>query len=682
MTGAPIGRPGRMARRTRRSILPGVLRVTILLVLALPVAVRAAVRERPADLTDLTLEQLLQIEVITGASKYEQKVTAAPASITVVTADEIRAFGYRTLAEILQSVRGFYVRDDRNYAFVGVRGFGRLGDYNTRVLLMVDGHRLNEDIFDGLYVGTEGPLDVDLIERIEVIRGPGSSLYGTNALLAVVNVVTRSGQGLGGFEASASLGSYRSREGRLSYGGKLPGGADLLLSGSRYRSGGQNLFFPEFDDPATHDGVAADSDRDRYYRLFGKLAIGRVRVQAAHSSRVKSVPTASFGTIFNDGRELTVDSHSYLDVTYERPFAGESEFTQRIYVDRYYYHGDYPFDYPPVTLFKDFTWGYWLGTETRLDWRISKKRRLVAGLEYRDHIRQDILNYDQDPFFLYLDERRSTWDGAIYVQNELALSGKWTLDLGVRHDRYETFGGTTNPRAAVIYSPSRHTTLKMLYGEAFRAPNAYEAFYPQGASAFKPNPGLRPETVRTVELVLERYWRSARLAGTAFRSAMSDLVSLKTDPGDGLFFFDNDRGVRTIGAEIELDWRWSGGRSLRFSHTWQASDDLLTEGTPVNSPRNLAKLNLVLPLGGPKLSAGIETQYSSRRKTLFGDGAAPFWVTNLTFVSRGLPGGLEVSVGAFNLFDRRYGEPGSEEHIQDTIEQNGRNLRTRLTFRF
>lgn len=660
----------------------GILLSILLPILAPPVATPTEAGEASPRLTDLTLEELLQVEVVSGASKYEQKVTEAPASVTVVTSDEIGAFGYRTLAEILQSVRGFFVRDDRNYTYVGVRGFGRVGDYNTRVLLLIDGHRVNEDIFDGMYVGTEAVLDVDLIERVEVIRGPGSALYGTNALLAVVNIVTRSGGSRDGFEASALAGSYGSREGRFGYGRKLAGGADVLFSGSRYSSGGQDLFFSEFDSPATNDGIAEDNDRDSYYRLFGKVAFKNLRVEAGHSSRLKGVPTASFGTIFNDGREETRDSHSYLDVLYQRQLGGSGELTQRLYADRYYYHGHYPYDYPPVTVFKDFSWGYWLGTETRLVTRVSDKHRLMAGIEYRDHIRQDLLNYDQDPYLLYLDERRSSWDGAVYVQDEFSPSSKWTLDLGLRYDRYELTGGSTNPRIAVIHSLSRKTTLKGLYGQAFRAPNAYELFYPQGASTFKPNPGLQPETVRTVEVILEHYWRKARLAGSVFRSAMSDLVTLKTDPLDGLFFFANDLGVRTIGAELELDWKWSGGRSLRFSHAWQSSDDLLTDAVLVNSPKNLSKLNLVLPLPGRRLTAAVETQYSSARKTVSGNAAAPFWLANLNLVSRDLPGGIEVSVGVFNLFDREYGEPGSEEHVQDQIMQNGRSLRGRLTWRF
>ena len=138
-----------------------------------------------------------------------------------MTADEIKKFGYRTLGDILRSVRGFYVTYDRNYSYVGVRGFSRPSDYNTRLLLLIDGHRLNENLYDSVYVGTEAVLDVDLIERVEIIRGPSSSLYGSNAFFAVINIITKSGRDLQGVEGSAEAGSFHTYKGRLSAGRTL-----------------------------------------------------------------------------------------------------------------------------------------------------------------------------------------------------------------------------------------------------------------------------------------------------------------------------------------------------------------------------------------------------------------------------------------------------------------------------
>jgi outer membrane receptor for ferrienterochelin and colicin len=166
-----------------------VLSLFLLAIAFLIFPTNARAQNKPPDLTNESIEDLMNIEVY-SASKHMQSVSDAPASVTVVTADQIQKYGYRTLADILQSVRGFYMTSDRDYSFVGVRGFGRLGDSNNRILVLIDGHRINDNVFGEPYLGTEFLVDVDLIERVEIIRGPSSSLYGADAFFAVINVIT------------------------------------------------------------------------------------------------------------------------------------------------------------------------------------------------------------------------------------------------------------------------------------------------------------------------------------------------------------------------------------------------------------------------------------------------------------------------------------------------------------
>src|SRR5882672_8310842 len=125
------------------------------------------------SLMGMSLDQLLDVRVdkVYGASKYEQNISQAPSSVSIVTSDEIKKQGHRTLAEVLRSVRGLFITDDRAYSYLGIRGFGRPSDYNSRVLLLVDGHRMNDNIFDSVLLGTEGVIDIELIERVEIIRG-------------------------------------------------------------------------------------------------------------------------------------------------------------------------------------------------------------------------------------------------------------------------------------------------------------------------------------------------------------------------------------------------------------------------------------------------------------------------------------------------------------------------------
>jgi outer membrane receptor for ferrienterochelin and colicins len=147
------------------------------------------------SLLDMSLEDLMLIDIdsVYGASGFKQKVTEGPASVTIIISEEIQRYGYRTLANILRNVQGFYVSYDRNYSYLGERGFGLPGQYNNSIALLVDGHRLNDNIYDGALIGTEFPIDVDLIDRVEVIRGPNSSLYVASAFLGVVNIITKQG---------------------------------------------------------------------------------------------------------------------------------------------------------------------------------------------------------------------------------------------------------------------------------------------------------------------------------------------------------------------------------------------------------------------------------------------------------------------------------------------------------
>jgi len=152
----------------------------------------------------------VSIQKVYGASKYEQNTTQAPASVSIVTADEIRKYGYRTLADVLRGMRGLYVSDDRNYSYLGVRGFLRPGDYNTRVLVLVDGHRINENIYDARLLRARWHRRRRPDRARRVHPRASSSIYGSSAFFGVINVITRSAADIRGVNVSAEAGSFGS----------------------------------------------------------------------------------------------------------------------------------------------------------------------------------------------------------------------------------------------------------------------------------------------------------------------------------------------------------------------------------------------------------------------------------------------------------------------------------------
>lgn len=643
------------------------------------------------DPADLTIDELFEarVEKVYSASKYEQKVTQAPASVTIVSRNDIEKFGYRNLADVLRGARGIYVTYERNYSNLGLRGFGRPGDFNTRVLLLVDGHRMNDNLYDSALVGTEAILDVDLIERVEIIRGPSSSIYGNSAFFGAFNVVTRSAADIDGVEVSAEGGSFETFKERITFGRKLKNGLELVLSGTRFDTEGQKrLYFPEFDTPANNHGVAEDSDAEQAGQFFGSLRYHEWTFSIAHSRREKQVPTASFGTVFNDGREKTTDRRTYADLKYQHTFTKGAELLGRLYYDHYGYRANYPYDFagpggPPfLVLTHDDHAGEGAGAELQVTHLLRGRHTLVWGGEYRRDLRLFQSSFTEDPrTYSFLDDRQG-WSSGLYTQGEFLLRDDFRLNAGLRYDHHNSFGGTLNPRLGLIYNLKADTTLKLLYGRAYRAPNAYELFL-ESPYFSKANPGLSPEIINTYEVVYERYLpKNLRLSVSGYHFEVKDLLSQEFDPADGLFVFQNIGKVTGQGAEIELEGEYDRGRIVRVSYALQRAEDRRMGQEPNNSPRHLVKANLVLPLHGDALHAGFELQYTSSLKTIAARRTPAFLIANATLFSRKLAQGLDASVSIYNLFDKDYSYPGSTGHRQDAIPQDGRSFRIKLAYGF
>ena len=211
--------------------------------------------------------------------------------------------------------------------------------------MLVNGHRVNDSVYDQAPIGADFGVDVALFDRVEIISGPASSLYGTSAFFAVVNVITRSGASLAGISVEIDAGTLGTAMARISGGKRFANGVDLIVSGTLDRVGGDNrLYFPAFDTPTTNSGVAEDLDAERIGDVYGRLTVGDFAFMAAVGRRSKFVPTASFGTIFNEQitPERTTDQHAMITGEYNRTF-GATHVAFDAGFDRYDYNGVYPF---------------------------------------------------------------------------------------------------------------------------------------------------------------------------------------------------------------------------------------------------------------------------------------------------------------------------------------------------
>lgn len=643
-----------------------------------------------ASLKSLSFEQLLKVNIPTvyGASKHDQKITEAPSDVTIITREEIQKFGYRTLAEILRSVRDFYVTYDRDYGYIGVRGFNRPGDFGGRILLLVDGHRLNEPIFDSAFNMTDFILDVDVIERVEIIRGPGSSLYGDNAFFAVINVITRKAADVKGLEVSGAGGSFESFKERVTFGHVFSSGLEVFMTGSLLQSeGNRRLYYKEFNQPENNYGTAEDLDGDHSLSGLTTVSYKEFTLQAAYVRRVKDIPTASYGVAFDDPRSHSLDERGYVNLSYAHEFDGGWNLKTNVYFDSYRYSEDYPNDIAnpgdprDIVVNRDQDDAKWWGAQLQLTRRFFSSHLVTLGADYRDDFRLSQRNFDVQPATTYLNVTNGFANYGVFLQDEWSVVKHFMLNAGVRYDYFTTVGGTVNPRAALIYSPTDKTTLKFIYGQAFRAPNAYEFFY--AAPTQERNPGLKPEHIQSYELELEQtITKGLLLTADVFYNRVKDLISEETIPSNGLLTYRNIDNTETKGLSLELDDAWANGIKARLSYTLQRTTDTDTGQTLSDSPGHMAKFNLILPLYKDKISTGLEVQYTSSVSTLADNTAHGYAIVNWTLFAHELIRRCEMSASLYNLFNSRYGFPGAEEHRQDVIRQDGRTFRLELTYRF
>ena len=648
-----------------------VARALCFLAIAVTVSARAE-----TDLTALSLEQLLNIPVV-SASKYEQRQSEVAAAVSVITREEIRAFGWRTLGEALSSLPGIHLTYDRQYTYVGARGFGLAGDPVTRILITINGNRVNDALYDGAVVGNEFPIDIDLVERIEFIPGPGGAIYGQNAMFGVVNVVTRTGANVSGAEVSGSYQSPQSSiQGRLNWGEAFDNGVDILISASGMQARGENRFF-NFGSTGI-SGVAHGLDGEHDEKAFASISRGPASFDIQYSERLKNDPTGAF---FSDPLvpgQYQNDRYLLTQLKYQDQFAGDTlQLSGRVFLGQFRYTALNSFG----TFFRGTGTSDWSGLETRVLWTAVDRHKLMMGLEYQDNARnnqtfEDLVDPTNSIFI-----NRHGYRVGVYGQDEWRITNTLSSTLGLRVDNNNVTGTQLSPRIGLIWQAMTTTTFKALFGRAHRAPNSFERDYADGVSQVA-NPGLRGESIDTLEFIVDqRVASDLNVRGSFYQWTMHNFIVLGIDPISGLTQNQSSGDVGARGLELSFDKTWQMGTRLRGSVSYQHV--AFADGTrPSNSPEVLGKLNLSSPLPVAKLRLGLELQYDGSRPTVAGTTLAGYSLSNIYLTADTWIKGLELSIGIYNLFDKHYLQPASNTNWQKALEQDGRSVRLEARVRF
>ena len=615
------------------------------------------------------------LPTVEAATLHTQTLDDAPASVTVISAEEIRKYGWRTLGEALATVRGFYMSYDRTFEYAGVRGLSLPGDYTTHLLLMINGHYLSDNVYSTSgYFGQDLPLDIDLVKRIEIVRGASSALYGSNGVFATINIITKSPAEMRTLRASAEGGSFGEKKLELSGGMPLGGGANLTVSASAFNNGGQLLYFPGF-------GWARNADGERGYHAFASLVWRDWTFTGLAGSRVKQVPTGAYASIFGDPAAHVVGTRGFFEAEYARELAADRKVRWQIYYDQIRYRDRYDYALNPgVEDARDRSDGDWAGSKLAYDFAVPHVGVLTVGGEMNADIRALMQFNEHSPQAVSLMsvEHRDVAYGA-FAQQQWQVAPAWTAYLGLRYDDTRLHGPFVSPRLALVYRANSKTSYKLLYGRAFRNPNAFESYYDDGLTQIG-NPSLRPERAETWEGDIEHRY-GTRWTGilNGFHYNLHNLITAVTTEA-GYLQYQNAEAGRVDGVAAELNGKPTAWIETAASVVWLHTR-IENQAWLPNSPSYIAKWRAAVPVPRSKLLAAAAMQYLSPRRTIDGTFVPTVWLTDLTFTTRKLHPDFDFQFGIRNLLDRVYYDPAGADLPEQMLRENGRSVFVKLILR-
>jgi outer membrane receptor for ferrienterochelin and colicin len=631
----------------------------------------APIAAAAADLLSMPIEQLMQVTVV-SASRYEQRASELAAAPQVIEAAQIRRFGYHTLLEILNHFGGTHVQSDGVYGRIGVRGFLQPGDYNARILLLVDGQRINEPAYDSAYLGNEALVDVALIERVEFVPGPGSSVYGSNALFGVVNVVTRKPADAPAASLGLRVGDPAQAEGIASVAFDGPGGGRgyVALSGLFERG---RLNDADSLGAASPDALDASGHaRDTNTRFFGRYDAGAFGLTLGHVRRELRPHNGIYQSDPVDPAQVNIDQLTIAGATGRWAPSDALQIDSSLMLGRYVYRAELDYDTAPTTryLFSDDIDARWVSLDTRAVLRWSESQVLVTGVAWQHSSDIRFISTDVQTQERSLDKTVGLRRIGAFAQNDSRIGDDWNLSVGGRVDRDNAQRAVFSPRLGLVWRPADSTVLKVQAGSAFRSPNAGEREYGTAELGYKPNSSLREERLKSTELTLEHAFSDRfTLRSTAFRYRFSGLIDVEADSTDTLIWSVNRQGAMVKGLQLDLNYAGTGGWSVRGSIVRQNGSDAEGEHL-LYSPQTLVKADVVWPLL-PQWWLALRAEHTGHQQAPTGRFGGS---TLLNAAITAEIGPSRFALTANNLGDKNVRYPVTDEFAQPAIRGPGRSL--------
>jgi outer membrane receptor for ferrienterochelin and colicin len=695
----------------------------VFLIVFLP-AISAQEQEEKQEVTEEFFYAEEEIEI---ASLQPQKVEEAPGIVSVITARQIKDMGARDLNDVLRMLPGFQLPVGIFYApEYTVRGLHQT--YNTRVLVMMDGVPLN-----GVYYGQSNlnwsDMPLNNVKRIEVIRGPGSALYGTYAFSAVINIITNKAEDINGLEFSTGGGSWSTQHHYLLAGKSF---GDLSLSGyvDYRRSDGYDNYFIQQDLvnilysyvpflPSVSKAPGKINIPSNSKRADFRLSYKDIEFQFKAQDYERGFPFPAMAV--TDGFYET--DKSYIGQTLYKRGIGEKlslALKGNYYYHKWNIHGQaYPGGvYGPLLpafgaqgFFSNGIGGDMvikernIAIQSQFAYLLSEKNTLTFGIEYANmKANKPLVLANMDPVtrlesnqlkeirgsewgFMEQDADRDVI--AVFMQDSWQMTDKLNVTAGLRVDHYSEFGSAVNPRISLVWNLLKDTNIKLLYGHAFRAPN-FDELYSLYVGQVG-NESLGPEKVRSFEIGLNHKF-SQNISGSVnyFYNALTDLILptgeiiVATYPPQ----LENSGKVNAQGIEAEIKADFKKNTYAYFNYSYARAKDELTGEVIPNVANNL--FNFGLNVGAWEyLNANLNVNYVGERKRGllmgFSDPRNPivaYSLVDLTLRAQNFWKNTELILSVHNLLKEEYTDPEPLGVIYYDFPREGRQILAKVIFKF
>ncbi len=613
------------------------------------------------------------VSIATGGA---QPAARAPAVTSVITAQDIQVMGATDLDQALKNVAGLHVSMNNTalnpiYSFRGIHT-----QYNPQVLMLVNGLPIT-NVFWGDRGQLWGGMPLENVARIEVIRGPGSALYGADAFSGTINIITKTAANIGGTQVGARAGSFNSKDAWVQHGGKLGtvDAAFYLRAGNTDGHRGILQQDAAFFSPASNAPGPLNTER-KMIDASTDLSFDAWRLRAGYQDRELGIGAGVAGAL--DPVARAQSTRSNLDLSYEqKDWLANWDISAVVgYYDNKEKGNPYYTLFPAGALpgfpngmianpahSERHTHGsvsaYYtgidkhhlrLGVGTRVDdmYEVSELKNFDANLAPLPALVQAAGN----PALVYLTPHKRNVN-YVFVQDEWYLARDWTLTAGVRHDRYSDFGETSNPRLALVWEANYNLTIKALHGTAFRAPSFAEQYSINNPVVIG-NPNIKPETITTDELAFN--WQPTGSLETKlnfFQYRMRNIIR----PAPVVYQNSGDQTGR--GMEIEGIWTAASNLQLSGNYSLQHSKDGTTGLDAGMAPhqRIFAKADWRVV---PMWQLGTTVNYVAGRMRQPGD--TRLTIPDYTTVDMMLrhdkfANGIEVRAMVNNVFDHKGWEP-------------------------